>query len=199
MKYRYIAIEGNIGSGKSTLAKLLAKHYNAQLILEAFEQNDFLPRFYADPVRYALPLELSFLADRYKQLSQIITAEQNSQQNLIADYTFIKSKLFAQVSLDEAEYKLFLQYFDILSGSLPAPDLLIYLDAPLAKLRGNIKNRGRDYEQGISDAYLSSLQETYKKYLKHSSSKTLIIDISQTDFIHNPHDLDQLIDFINRK
>jgi deoxyguanosine kinase len=199
MKYRYIAIEGNIGSGKSTLARLLAKHYNAQLILEAFEQNDFLPRFYADPVRYALPLELSFLADRYKHLSQIITTEQNSQQNLIADYTFIKSKLFAQVNLDEAEYKLFLQYFDILSGSLPAPDLLIYLDAPLAKLRINIKNRGRDYEQDISDAYLASLQETYKEYLKHSSSKTLIIDISQTDFIYKPHDLDQLIDFINRK
>ncbi|MBS1586133.1 MAG: deoxynucleoside kinase [Bacteroidetes bacterium] len=196
--YRYIAIEGNIGAGKSTLANLLAKHYDARLVLEQFADNNFLPKFYDDPERYAFPLELSFLADRYKQLKELLINQDIFQQKIISDYIFTKSKLFARVNLKEAEYELFQRLFDIIDLHLPPPDLLIYLHAPIPGLQSNIRKRGREYEQKIPNEYLHNVQEVYNQYIKQEINKTLIIDMTSVDFIGKPDHFKQLIDFIEK-
>jgi deoxyadenosine/deoxycytidine kinase len=196
--YRYIAIEGNIGTGKSTLANLLAKHYDARLVLEQFADNNFLPKFYDDPERYAFPLELSFLADRYKQLKQLLINQDIFQEKIISDYIFTKSKLFARVNLKEAEYELFQRLFDIIDLHLPPPDLLIYLHAPIPGLQSNIRKRGREYEQKIPNEYLHDVQEVYNQYIKQEINKTLIIDMTDVDFIDKPDHLRQLIEFIEK-
>ena len=196
--YRYIAIEGNIGSGKSTLATLLAQHYDARLILEEFADNNFLPKFYQDADRYAFPLELSFLADRYKQLKALLLNQDLFQQKIVSDYIFTKSKLFARVNLKQEEYDLFQKLFDIVDMHLPPPDLLIYLHAPISSLQHNIKKRGRNYEQNISSEYLHNVQEVYNQYLKREINKTLTIDMTNVDFIDKPHHFTQLVEFIEK-
>ncbi|MBS1777220.1 MAG: deoxynucleoside kinase [Bacteroidetes bacterium] len=198
MNYRFIAIEGNIGSGKSTLANLLAKNYDAKLILEEFADNTFLPKFYAEPDRYAFPLELSFLADRYKQLKHSLTHPDLFQQKVVSDYLFTKSKLFARINLREEEYELFQRLFDIIDLHLPPPDLLIYLHCPIQKLKINIENRGRSYEQDIADEYLERVQAVYQQFLKAEQHKTLIIDMTKVNFVENPEDLANLITFIEK-
>ena len=185
MNYRYIAIEGNIGAGKSTLAKLLAKNYDARLLLEEFEGNNFLPKFYNEPERYAFPLELSFLADRYKQQKNMLLNHDLFQQGVISDYLFFKCKLFARVNLKQDEYELFQKLFDIMEPLLPRPDLIIYLHSPVERLLQNIKNRGRVYEQGITVDYLLQLQDIYDEYLKHEKGKVLTVDMSTADFVSN--------------
>lgn len=198
MDYRYIAVEGNIGAGKTTLTRMLAEHYNARIVLEEFADNTFLPKFYQEPERYAFPLELSFLADRYKQLKELAAAPDLFQEKIIADYIFIKSKLFARINLKEEEYELFQNLFDIIDPNLPAPDLLIYLHAPVSRLQRNIHNRGRDYEQKIPDEYLERVQNVYQQYLKQDIAKTLIIDISKVDFLRNLGQFAQLTNFLDR-
>lgn len=196
MNYRYIAIEGNIGAGKTTLATMLAAHYNARLVLEEFADNTFLPKFYAEPERYAFPLELSFLADRYKQLKNLLMVPDLFQEKVVADYILAKSKLFARTNLKEDEYELFQNFFDIINQHLPQPDLLIYLHAPIEKLQSNIAHRGRSYEQAIPDEYLDKVQHTYQQYLKQGAGKTLIVDMSVVDFLRQPTNFEQLIDFL---
>lgn len=198
MNYRFIAIEGNIGAGKSTLANLLAEHYKAKLILEEFADNNFLPKFYQEPDRYAFPLELSFLADRYKQLKPTLPNQDLFQQRIVADYLFTKSKLFAKVNLKDDEYELFQKLFDIIDLHLPPPDLLIYLHAPIQKLQQNIKQRGRSYEQKISAEYLEKVQDVYSSYLKQEMCKTLIIDTRDVDFVGNPDHFLQLVNFLEK-
>lgn len=198
MPYRYIAIEGNIGSGKSTLATLLAKHYDARLVLEEFADNNFLSKFYQDAERYAFPLELSFLADRYKQLKELPLNQDLFEQKVIADYVLVKSKLFAKVNLAGHEYDLFQKLFDIIDPHLPAPDLLIYLHSPINRLMQNIRKRGRSYEQNIPMEYLEKVQEVYQQYLKQSIHKTLIVDMSSVDFHSNPSHFTQLTDFLDK-
>jgi len=198
MNYRYIAVEGNIGAGKTTLTNMLAEHYNARTVLEEFADNTFLPKFYQEPERYAFPLELSFLADRYKQLKEVLATPDLFQEKIIADYIFIKSKLFARINLKDEEYELFQNLFDIIDPNLPAPDLLIYLHAPVSRLQHNIHNRGRDYEQQIPDEYLERVQNVYQQYLKQEISKTLIIDISKVNFLRNPGQFVQLTNFLDK-
>lgn len=198
MNYRFIAIEGNIGAGKSTLANLLAKHYDARLILEEFADNNFLPKFYNEPERYAFPLELSFLADRFKQLKQRVLLQDLFQQKVISDYIFTKSKLFAKVNLKDDEYDLFQKLFDIIDQQLPQPDLLIYLHCPVGRLQQNISRRGRSYEQNIPDEYLERVQDVYKQYLKQNLHKTLVIDVSNADFVENPLQFEALTTFLER-
>ena len=198
MNYRYIAVEGNIGAGKTTLAKMLAAHYNARLVLEEFADNNFLPKFYAEPERYAFPLELSFLADRYKQLKNLLTVQDLFQQTVVSDYIFAKSKLFARTNLKEEEYDLFQKLFDIIDLHLPPPDVLIYLHAPIQKLQHNIHQRGRSYEQSIPDEYLDKVQHIYQQYLKQDLSKTIIIDMNEADFVSKPEHLAKLIHFMEQ-
>jgi deoxyguanosine kinase len=198
MKYKFITIEGNIGAGKTTLAGLLQKHLDANLIVEQFADNPFLPKFYEDAQKYSFPLELSFLAERYKQLKSLLNTRDLFNQYLVSDYLFLKSKLFAKVNLLEDEYHLYETLFDIINPNLPEPDLLIYLHAPLSKLKENIKKRNREYEQNMNDEYLINLQQSYLQLVKSDKFRTLIIDTTQTDFLNNPTHFAQLLKHLER-
>jgi deoxyadenosine/deoxycytidine kinase len=199
MKYKYITIEGNIGAGKTTLAQMLQKELDANLILEQFADNPFLPKFYADKDKYSFPLELSFLAERFKQLKEMLNTRDLFNQFVVSDYLFIKSKLFAKVNLQEDEYKLYETIFDIIYLNLPKPDLIIYLHAPLSKLKSNIKLRGREYEQNIADEYLVDLQNAYLQLLKSEQFKTLIIDTTQIDFVKNPEQFQKIMNQLDKE
>lgn len=193
MKYKFITVEGNIGAGKTTLAHMLQKEFGANLILEQFADNPFLPKFYINKDKYSFPLELSFLAERYKQLKLMLNTGDLFHQYLISDYLFIKSKLFARVNLFEDEYKLYETIFDIIYPNLPEPDLVIYLHAPLSRLKKNITQRNRTYEQNIPDDYLIDLQNAYLQLIKTNKFRSLIIDTSQADFLNNPSHFQQLL------
>lgn len=197
MKYNFIAIEGNIGAGKTTLAHLLSKHFNARLILEEFADNPFLPRFYENQRQYAFPLELFFMAERYKQMKDLLQTKDMFQNITISDYLFTKCLLFAKVNLPEEEFVLYQKLFEILTPQIIQPDLLIYLHAPVSKLKENIKKRNRLYEQGIEAEYLFSLQETYIQYIKQHHIKTLFIDASNSDFLGNEDHIKTIIDALN--
>jgi deoxyadenosine/deoxycytidine kinase len=185
MNYHFITIEGNIGAGKTTLSHLLAKHYNARLVLEQFADNPFLSRFYENPQQYAFPLELFFMAERYKQLKELIYTKDLFHNVTIADYLYIKCLLFAKVNLPESEFRLYQKLFEIINQQLVEPDILIYLHVPIHKLQSNIKKRNRPYEQAIPDEYLFNIQETYTQYIRQHNIKTLFIDASNADFLGN--------------
>lgn len=199
MKYNFIAIEGNIGAGKTTLAHLLSKQLNSRLILEEFADNPFLPKFYENKRQYAFPLELFFMAERYKQLKELLQTKDIFHHTTIADYMFTKCLLFAKVNLAEDEFLLYQKFFDIMLPQLIAPDLLIYLHAPITKLKKNIKKRNRSYEQSIEKDYLFSLQETYIQYIKQHNIKTLFIDVSNADFLGNNIHLTTVLDALNKE
>src|SRR6476620_5698125 len=154
MKYNFVTIEGNIGAGKTTLAHLLSKHFNARLILEQFADNPFLPKFYESPQQYAFPLELFFMAERFKQLKELLQQRDLFQSVTISDYLFTKCLLFAKVNLPQDEFNLYQRLFEIIHQQLIQPDILIYLHAPVTRLQQNIRKRGRTYEQSIPDDYL---------------------------------------------
>jgi deoxyguanosine kinase len=199
MRYKFITVEGNIGAGKTTLSHMLQKELNANIILEQFADNPFLPKFYLNKDKYSFPLELSFLAERYKQLKEMLNTRDLFNQYLISDYLFIKSKLFARVNLYEDEYKLYETLFDIIYPNLPEPDLVIYLHAPLSRLKKNITQRNRDYEQNIPDDYLIDLQNAYLQLIKSNKFRSLIIDTSQTDFLNNPDHYQQLLKALDQE
>ena len=185
MKYHFIAVEGNIGAGKTTLSQLLSQHYNAKLMLEEFAENPFLTKFYENPKQYAFPLELFFLAERFKQQQDLIKTADLFQSVTISDYLFTKCLLFAKVNLPEEEYRLYQKMFDVFQQQLTTPDVLIYLHAPVNKLQSNIKKRNRKFEQSIPDEYLCKLQETYTSYIKQHNIKTIFVDASNADFLYN--------------
>ena len=197
MKYHFIAIEGNIGAGKTTLTHLLAKKLDARIILEEFADNPFLPKFYQDPKQYAFPLELFFMAERYKQLKEMINTTDLFHTVTVSDYIFTKCLLFAKVNLLDEEFRLYQKLFDILYQQLSFPDVLIYLHAPVSKLQQNIKKRKREYEQNIPDEYLFNLQETYTNYIKQHNIKTIFIDVSNADFLGNEKHLQVVLDALN--
>lgn len=198
MNHHFITIEGNIGAGKTTLAHLLSKHFNARLILEAFADNPFLPKFYENPQQFAFPLELFFMAERYKQLKDLLHTQDLFNSITISDYLFTKCLLFAKVNLPIDEFRLYQNLFDILHHQLVQPDLLIYLHAPVNKLQQNIKKRNRIYEQQIGDDYLFSIQETYTQYIKQHNVKTLFVDVGNADFLGNEKHLQTIIDALEK-
>ncbi|QHS59807.1 deoxynucleoside kinase [Chitinophaga agri] len=193
MKYNYITIEGNIGAGKTTLATKLSAHFGAKLILEEFADNPFLPKFYEKPQQYAFPLELFFMAERYKQLKDMLQMQDMFSNLVISDYLFIKSLLFAKINLKEEEYALYQKLFDIINPQLIQPDLLIFLNAPVAKLQQNIKHRNRSYEQQIEDQYLSNVHDMYMQYIRQHPVRVLMVDMTKTDFVKNPGDFETLL------
>jgi deoxyadenosine/deoxycytidine kinase len=198
MKHHFITIEGNIGAGKTTLAHLLAKHFNARLILEQFADNPFLPKFYENPQQYAFPLELFFMAERYKQLKELIQQKDMFQSITITDYLFTKCLLFAKINLPEDEFRLYSRLFEIIHQQLVQPDILIYLHAPVKKLQENIKKRNRSYEQNIPDSYLLSIQETYTHYIKQHNVKAIFVDATNADFLGNEDHLQTIIDALQK-
>ncbi len=199
MKYNFVTIEGNIGAGKTTLAHLLSKHYNARIVLEEFAENPFLPKFYESPEQYAFPLELFFMAERYKQLKDLLQTKDMFQQITISDYLFTKCLLFAKVNLPDEEFRLYQKLFDIINPQIIQPDILIYLHTPVVRLQENIKKRNRQYEQGIPNDYLFSLQETYTQYIKQHNIKTLFVDASNADFLGNEAHLKVITDALDKE
>ena len=199
MKYNFVTIEGNIGAGKTTLAHLLSKHFNARLILEEFADNPFLPKFYENPGQYAFPLELFFMAERYKQLKELLQTKDMFQNITISDYLFTKCLLFAKVNLPEEEFRLYQKLFEIINPQIVQPDILIYLHTPVKKLQENIRKRNREYEQSIPNDYLFTLQETYTQYIKQHNIKTLFVDASNADFLGNDEHLKVIIDALDKE
>jgi deoxyadenosine/deoxycytidine kinase len=190
---RFLVIEGNIGAGKTTLAKMIAQEFNAQLVLEQFADNPFLPKFYNDQERYSFPLELSFLADRYYQIKKQVFSPDLFHSLIVADYFFAKSAIFAQNTLKDDEYRLFRQIFDIVFESMPKPDLYVYIHADSGQLLKNIKVRGRDYEQNISAEYLDNIKNGYFSFFKQISNfPILVVDVNNFDFVENAHNFNQL-------
>ena len=198
MKYHFIAVEGNIGAGKTTLSQLLSQHYNAKLMLEEFAENPFLTKFYENPKQYAFPLELFFLAERFKQQQDLIKNTDLFQSVTISDYLFTKCLLFAKVNLPEEEYRLYQKMFDVFQQQLATPDVLIYIHAPVSKLQSNIKKRNRKFEQSIPDEYLFKLQETYTSYIKQHNIKTIFVDASHADFLYNEAHLKLITDALEK-
>lgn len=199
MKYNFITVEGNIGVGKTTLSEILANHFNAKLVLEEFAENPFLSKFYENQQQYAFPLELFFMAERYKQLKDIVNTKDLFQKVTISDYLFTKCLLFAKVNLLEEEFRLYQKLFDIIHQQLIFPDILIYLHAPVQRLQENIKKRNRTYEQSIADEYLFNIQETYTSYIKQHNIKTIFIDASNADFLGNEKHVQVVLDALEKE
>lgn len=189
MNYNYLVIEGNIGAGKTSLAKKIADDYQAHLILEQFADNPFLPKFYKNPEKYSFHVELSFLATRFEQLKNEIPNKNLFKSFTLADFYFIKSLIFAKVTLSESEFNLYRQIFNIIYKTLPKPDLFIYLHQNVDRLMENIQKRGRSYEQDIQKDYLKKLQDEYFHFLKQQQNmKILLLDVSNLDFINKSID-----------
>jgi deoxyguanosine kinase len=196
-KFRYVAIEGNIGAGKTSLAAQLASDFNTKLILERFKENPFLPKFYKDPDRFAFPLEMAFLADRYQQLLDDLKQCNLVKENVIGDYDANKSLIFAKITLQKEEFTLYKKLFQIMHKELPKPDAYVYLYQNTERLLENIKNRGRDFEQEIEASYLQKINEGYIEFIKKQHIDTIkIIDISEMDFVNNRFDYIQVLNQI---
>lgn len=197
MNYNYIVIEGNIGAGKTSLATKISEQYQAQLILEQFEENSFLPKFYQDPEKYAFPLELSFLAERYQQLKELHSKKDIFKKFVIADYFIDKSLIFAQKNLQNDEYHLYSKLFKIINPILPKPDLVVYLYKDIDNLVYNIKLRGRSYEQNIPNDYLVKIQDGYLSYLRLLQNyRIIIVDTNKFDFVNNDNDFKKIVEII---
>ena len=187
--YNYIAIEGNIGAGKTSLANKIAHDFNAKLILERFADNPFLPKFYKEPERYAFTLEMSFLADRYQQISDDLSQLDLFKDFMVSDYDVNKSLIFSKVTLPEDEFRLYRKLFYQVYKDIAKPDLYIYLYQNTERLQKNIKKRGRDYEKDIKDDYLDKINSGYLEFLKSQPEMNVkIIDISDKDFVKNRAD-----------
>jgi len=187
--YNYIVIEGNIGAGKTSFATRFSEESNARLILEQFEENSFLPKFYEDPARYAFPLELSFLADRYQQLKTQFSTSDIFKSFTVADYFIFKSLIFASKNLEALEFGLYSKLFAIVSSVVPKPDLIVYLYLNLENLKKNISKRGRPYEQNIQFEYLDKIQTGYLEFLRQQDDlRVLLIDTNGLDFVERQED-----------
>ncbi len=199
MNYSFIAIEGNIGAGKTSLATMIARDFNAKLILEQFEDNDFLPKFYKEPDKYAFPLEMSFLASRFQQLKDQLGDRDLFTNFTISDYYIVKSLIFASKTLAEDELKLYNRFFQIIHSQLPKPELFVFLYVETNGLQHNIKKRGRSYEQNIQDDYLNKIQQGYFDFMKQQQGmKILLLDTNNLDFVNNSKDYQKIIDTINQ-
>jgi deoxyadenosine/deoxycytidine kinase len=198
MKYKFITVEGNIGAGKTTLASLLSEKLNARLVLEEFADNPFLAKFYDNPSQYAFSVELFFMAERFKQLKDLLSQQDLFQTTTVSDYLFTKCLLFAKINLPNDEFRLFQRLFEMMQPQLIQPDLLIYLHAPVNKLQENIKKRNRSYEQNIKDDYLFEIQQTYTHYIKQHPLRTLFVDASNVDFLHNEQHLNIILEALER-
>ena len=196
-KYNYIAIEGNIGAGKTSLANMISDEFNAKIVLERFADNPFLPKFYQDKERYAFPLEMSFLADRYQQLSDDLAQFDLFKNFIVSDYYIFKSLIFAQITLQKEEYKLYRKMFDLMYKEITKPDLYVYLYQNTERLLENIKKRGREYEQNIQAAYLQKIHDGYKSFINTEKNlNILLIDVSEIDFVKNKNDYKYVINKI---
>jgi len=190
-----IAIEGNIGAGKTTLSKMISNDFNAKLVLERFADNPFLPKFYEDQARYAFPLEMSFLADRYQQFMDDTSQFDLFKNFMVSDYDIFKSLIFAKVTLQKEEYNLYRKVFNFMYNEVRKPEIYLYLYQNTERLLANIKKRGRDYEQNIDPVYLEKINRGYLDFIKsHPNQNSIILDIGELDFVHNPDDYEFILE-----
>lgn len=199
-RLNFIAIEGNIGSGKTTLVKKIAADFNGKIILERFADNAFLPKFYKDPNRYAFPLEMSFLADRYAQLNEDLNQLDLFSNFVISDYYTYKSLIFSQITLEKDEANLYRIIFETMYKETQKPDLYIFLQQTTENLLVNIKKRNRSYEENISADYLDKITQGYRNFIKTlPPEKVLVIDVSEKDFVANHDDYLNILQQIQNK
>lgn len=191
---QFLAIEGNIGAGKTTLSKMIADDFNGKLVLERFADNPFLPKFYEDQSRYAFPLEMSFLADRYQQFTDDTSQFDLFKSFMVSDYDIFKSLIFAKITLQEEEFNLYRKVFNFMYREVKKPDIYLYLYQNTERLLANIQKRGRDYEQKIPSDYLEKINQGYLDFIKgHPNQNSMILDISHLDFVHNPQDYETVL------
>jgi len=190
----FIAIEGNIGAGKTTLARKVSEDFNAKLVLERFADNPFLPKFYEDQSRYAFPLEMSFLADRYQQFTDDTSQYDLFKNFMVSDYDIYKSLIFAKVTLQDEEFRLYRKLFDLMYREVKKPRIYVYLYQTTERLLENIKKRGRDYEQNIKVEYLENINQGYFDFIKsYPQQNNLVIDVTELDFVDNIADYQTII------
>lgn len=186
MRYKFIAIEGNIGAGKTTLADLLSKEFGGNLILEQFRENPFLAKFYDDPDKYAFQLEMTFLLERYKQLNELKNTPLLFSNFTVSDYIFTKCLLFSKINLSKEDYYLFYNFYEVINKKLPKPEIIFYLHADTQQLIDNIKKRGRPYEQNISKHYLNKIERMYMEHFKQSKNlKVVVVNVTNIDWVTN--------------
>lgn len=198
-QFDFIAIEGVIGAGKTSLTRLLAERRDARLVLEEFEDNPFLPKFYEDRERYAFQTQLAFLASRFKQQENMMSKDLFHDLT-ISDYIFEKDRIFARLNLDQDELALYDNIFNIMTGIAAQPDLIIYIQSSVDRLMENIDNRGRDYEQHITREYIQELNDAYNHFFHHyTRSPLIILNATEVDFVHNEDHLNYIEEQIFEK
>jgi len=198
--YKYLVIEGNIGTGKTSFCQKMAYEYNVSLILEQFNDNPFLPLFYKDQERFAFPVELFFMTERYKQMQKSMQTVDMFHDFYLSDYAFVKTLLFARKNLQEEEFKLFQMLYGVMANNFPKPDLLVYFHRDVEILMDNIKKRGREIEVDIKREYLKKVQNSYFEYFRDITSfPVLIIDLKDLDFVHDENAYDMVLSLIAKE
>nr|WP_299339902.1 2-amino-4-hydroxy-6-hydroxymethyldihydropteridine diphosphokinase [Allomuricauda sp.] len=192
---QFIAVEGSIGAGKTTLSQMIAQEFNAKLVLERFADNPFLPKFYEDQSRFAFPLEMSFLADRYQQFMDDTTQFDLFKNFMVSDYDIFKSLIFAKITLQHDEFNLYRKVFNFMYKEVKKPDVYLYLYRDVDRLLENIKKRGRDYEQSIGAEYLEKINRGYLDFIKsHQEQNSIVLDVSDLDFVSKISDYETILE-----
>ena len=197
----YIAIEGVIGVGKTSLARLLQIPFKSNILLEIFEENPFLSKFYDDRVRYAFQTQMFFLLSRYYQQRRSVPKLLQEKKFLISDYTFDKDALFARITLDGDELEMYGQLHTVLAEKIPSPDLIVYLRATTDTLMRRITQRDRSYERSMDRAYIDLVNSNYDEYFQkpENENRVLMIDSNELDFVHNEDDLQKVENRIRQR
>jgi deoxyadenosine/deoxycytidine kinase len=197
-RYRYVVVEGPIGAGKTSLTRKLAERLNAEMLLEQAGDNPFLARFYQEPKRYALPVQLHFLFDRTRQLRELAQGDL-FRAGTVSDFLIDKDMLFARLNLDDDEFELYQKVYADLAPQAPTPDLVIYLQAPLETLQDRVRRRGVEFERGMDANYLQRLANSYSEFFhRYDAAPLLIVNTSHLNFAQGETDFELLVERIEK-